>query len=451
MEEKITKATLKRTFKKFYCPECGKALINISDKDELLDGVSKFWCDDCKLDFTIEDTKDDYLYGEMKVRIEDDFEEDVLHLIPVNNADIADDFKGDVMNVIPANNPDIADDFKGDVMNVIPLTNGDVLKVIPVNNAGNQYDNVDLICEDDVLNAPNILTDKDHPYLYSDNCTLSPIYLDEMIENNGYSITIALDNEFPHHKSILNKTFKPMQFDSNDRYFVYYVINSKYDLRYFQYTEHQCSDISITGLVNCYVILHSGKTRKLYKYKSNINITNLKEFISEILIAEQDIPNDKYHIYANTNICIPGIIRSIICSKKSMLTYRKGAAKYDIPVGSCEIGPFNFLWLKSDPVRDCYAMVTVTEIKPNSNFMYPTYIIYDFHWRNVNHTISYCAANIIDNKYSIRKYYGDSNLSEFIGLKHSKHFNVYSEYIPDIIKEDYKISKRTLDDRDKNN
>lgn len=27
MEKKVTKATLKRTFKRFYCSECGKALI----------------------------------------------------------------------------------------------------------------------------------------------------------------------------------------------------------------------------------------------------------------------------------------------------------------------------------------------------------------------------------------------------------------------------------------
>ena len=87
MEKKVTEATLKRTFKRFYCQECGKALINIADKDELLDGISKFWCDDCKLDFTIEDTKDDYLHWEMKVRIADDFfEGDVLYLIPVNNS-----------------------------------------------------------------------------------------------------------------------------------------------------------------------------------------------------------------------------------------------------------------------------------------------------------------------------------------------------------------------------
>ena len=403
MEKKVKESTLKRTFKRFYCPECGKALINISDKDELLNGISKFWCDDCKLDFTIEDTKDDYLYGEMKVRI--------------------------------------ADDFEGDVLNVIPL-----------NNADNQYDNVDLICEDDVLNAPNILTDKDHPYLHDDNCTLSSINLDAMIENYGHSITIALDNEFPHHGSILNKTFKPMQFDSSDRYFVYYVINSNHELyfRYKEYKEHLCSGIP-TGLVNCYVIRHSGKKRRVYKYKSNISITDVKEFMSEILIAEQDAPNDKYHIYANTNICIPGIIRSIICSKISILTYRKGAAKYDIPVGSCEIGPFNFLDLKSDPDEYYYVMVTITEIKINNDCKYPTYIIYDFQWRNVNHTISYCAANIIENKYNIRKYYGDSNLSEFIGFKHSKHFKIYSEYIPKIIKEDYRKSNIILSNRDKNN
>lgn len=336
----------------------------------------------------------------------------------------------------------IADDFEGDVLNVIPL-----------NNADNQYDNVDLICEDDVLNAPNILTDKDHPYLHDVNCTLSSINLDAMIENYGHSITIALDNEFPHHGSILNKTFKPMQFDSSDRYFVYYAINSKRDLyfRYKEYKEHLCSGIPITGLVNCYVIRHSGNKRRVYKYKSNISITDVKEFMSEILIAEKDVPNDKYHIYPNTSICIPGIIRSIICNKNSMFTYRKGAAKYDIPVGSCEIGPFNFLDLKSDPDEYYYVMVTITEIKINSNWKYPTYIIYDFQWRNVNHTISYCAANITENKYGIRKYYGDSNLSEFIGLKHSKHFNAYSEYIPKIIKEDYRISEITLSDRDKNN
>ena len=451
MEKKVTKATLKRTFKRFYCPECGKALINISDKNELLDGISKFWCDDCKLDFTIEDTKDDYLYGEMKVRIEDDFEEDVLHLIPVNNSDIADDFKGDVMNVIPVNNPDIADDFKGDVLNVIPLNNGDVLNVIPLNNEDNQYDNVDLICEDDVLNAPNILTDKDHPYLYSDNCTLSPIYLDEMIENNGYSITIALDNEFPRNESILNKAFKPMQFSPNDRYFVYYTITPRTDRRYAKYPY---SDICKIGLVNCYVIQHSNKTRRVYKYKSHITIALTKnstfKFMNEIC---DNVSN--YHIYPNTSICIPGIIRTILCSSKyskySTFACIRRISKYDIPVGSCEIGPFNFLDLKSDSVRNNYVIVTITEIKKNSNYKYPTYIIYDFHWRDANRTISYCAVHITENMYGVCKYYGDSNLSEFEGIRHSKHFNVYSEYIPDIIKEDYKISKRTLDDRDKNN
>lgn len=399
MEKKITEATLKRTFKRFYCPECGKALINIADKDELLDGISKFWCDDCKLDFTIEDTKDDYLYGEMKVRIADDFEGDVLHSIPMDNAD-------------------------------------------------NQYDNVDLICKDDVLNAPNIFTDKDHPYLHDDNCTLSSIYLDEMIENHGYSITVALDNEYPSNKSIytypVNKIFKPLNFDDNDKYFVYYSITSN----------SVPNDQSIFGVqygtINCYVIQHSNKTRRVYKYKSHITIALTKnsifKFINEIC---DNVSN--CHIYPNTSICIPGVIRSIIWSKKSMFAYRKGATKYDIPVGSCEIGPFNFLELKSDPVKDCYFMVTVTEIKNNSNCKYPTYIIYDFHWRNVNHTISYCAANIGENKYNIRKYYGDSNLSEFIGLKHSKHFNAHSEYIPKIIKEDYRISEITLSNRDKNN
>lgn len=291
MEEKVNEATLKRTFKRFYCPECGKSLINIADKDELLDGISKFWCDDCKLDFTIEDTKDDYLYGKIKIKIADDFEGDVLHLIPVNNEDIADDFEGDILNIIPLNDVDC------------------------------QYDNVDLICEDDVLNAPNILTDKDHPYLHDDNCTLESINLDAMIENYGYySIAIALDNEYPSNKSIythpLNKVFKPLKFDDNDKYFIYYSVTSNsilndqfiFGVRY--------------GTINCYVIQHSNNVRRVYKYKSHITISLTKNSICKFITEIYDNVSN-CHIYPNSSICIPGIIRSIIYSKIQCLLIEK--------------------------------------------------------------------------------------------------------------------------------
>lgn len=401
MEEKVTKATLKRTFKKFYCPECGKALINIADKDELLDGISKFWCDDCKLDFTIEDTKDDYLYGEMKVRI--------------------------------------ADDFEGDILNIIPLDNADC-----------QYDNVDLICEDDVLNAPNILIDKDHPYLHDDNCTLESINLDAMIENYGYSITIALDNEYPSNKQIytypLNKVFKPLKFNDNDRYFVYYSITSNSIL----------NDQSISGIkygtIDCYVIQHSNEIRRVYKYKSNINISLTKnsiwKFISEIY---DNVSN--CHIYSNYSMCIPGIIRPILYSKYLTFSCMKRTSKYDISLGSCEIGPFKFsdLSLSYDPEQNNHCIVTITEVKKRSDDKYPIYIIYDFKWSNLNSVISYCAVHISGNIYGIYKYYGGSNLSEFGGFRQSKNINAYSEYIPSIIKEDYRKSNIILSNRDKNN
>lgn len=387
MEKKITEATLKRTFKRFYCPECGKALINISDKNELLDGISKFWCDDCKLDFTIEDTKDDYLYGKIKINI-------------------------------------VGTDC--------------------------QYDNVDLICEDDVLNAPNILTDKDHPYLHDDNCTFESINLDAMIENYGYSIIIALDNEYPSNKPIytypLNKMFKPLKFDDNDRYFVYYTITPNYDLN-----DRFISGIRY-GTINCYVIQHSNDKRKVYKYKSQITISLTKDSI-HTLINEICDNVSNCHIYPNSSICIPGIIRSIIYDKNQIFTYRKRAAKYDMPVGSCEIGPFNFsdLTLSYDPEQNNHCIVTITEVKKRSDDKYPIYIIYDFKWSNLNSVISYCAVHIGGDKYGICKYYGDSNLSEFKGFRQSKNINAYSEYIPSIIKEDYRKSNIILSNRDKNN
>lgn len=136
-----------------------------------------------------------------------------------------------------------------------------------------------------------------------------------------------------------------------------------------------------------------------------------------------------------------------------MFTYRKRAAKYDIPVGSCEIGPFNFsdLTLSYDPEKNNHAIVTITEIKKNDSYKYPTYIIYDFQLNNSNHKISYCAVHITENKYGICKYYGNSNLSEFGGFRQSKNINAYSEYIPSIIKEDYRKSNIILSNRDKNN
>lgn len=40
--------------RKFWCPQCGKELVNLNVDDE---SISDFWCDDCDIDISITENK----------------------------------------------------------------------------------------------------------------------------------------------------------------------------------------------------------------------------------------------------------------------------------------------------------------------------------------------------------------------------------------------------------
>lgn len=50
---------MKKQHKHFICVNCGKQLINLSGTEELSKGISRFWCDECNTDYTIEENRED--------------------------------------------------------------------------------------------------------------------------------------------------------------------------------------------------------------------------------------------------------------------------------------------------------------------------------------------------------------------------------------------------------